>query len=29
VSLEDGIANMSVIEAVFQSAEKGGWVEVA
>jgi predicted dehydrogenase len=29
VPLEDGIANMAVIEAVFRSAEKGGWVEVA
>ncbi len=29
VPLEDGIANMAVIEAVFQSAEKGGWVDVA
>jgi predicted dehydrogenase len=29
VPLEDGIANMAVIEAVFQSAETGGWVEVA
>ena len=28
VPLEDGIANMAVIEAVFRSAEKGGWVEV-
>jgi len=29
VPLEDGIANMAVIEAVFRSAEDGGWVEVA
>ncbi|HWG20362.1 MAG TPA: Gfo/Idh/MocA family oxidoreductase [Terracidiphilus sp.] len=28
VPLEDGIANMAVIEAVFRSAETGGWVEV-
>ncbi|HEY3628876.1 MAG TPA: Gfo/Idh/MocA family oxidoreductase [Terracidiphilus sp.] len=28
VPLEDAIANMAVIEAVFKSAEKGGWVEV-
>lgn len=28
VPLEDAIANMSVIEAIFRSAEKGGWVEV-
>jgi predicted dehydrogenase len=28
VSLEDAIQNMAVIEAVFKSAEKGGWVEV-
>ncbi len=28
VPLEDAIANMKVIEAVFQSAEGGGWVEV-
>jgi predicted dehydrogenase len=28
VPLEDGIANMAVIEAVFQSAETCGWVEV-
>jgi len=29
VPLEDGIANMAVIEAVFRSAEKGGWIDVA
>jgi len=28
VTLEDGIANMRVIEAVFKSAETGGWVKV-
>jgi len=28
VPLEDAIANMTVIEAVFQSAKTGGWVEV-
>jgi predicted dehydrogenase len=28
VTLEEGIANMAVIEAVFRSAETGGWVEV-
>ncbi len=28
VPLEDGIANMKVIEAVFRSAETGGWVEI-
>ena len=28
VPLEDAIANMSVIEAIFQSAETGGWVNV-
>jgi predicted dehydrogenase len=28
VPLEDAIANMAVIEAVFKSAETGGWVEV-
>ena len=28
VPLEDAIANMAVIEAVFRSAETGGWVEV-
>jgi predicted dehydrogenase len=28
VPLEDAIANMAVIEAVFKSADKGGWVEV-
>jgi predicted dehydrogenase len=28
VPLEDAIANMAVIEAVFQSAERGGWVTV-
>ena len=28
VPLADAIQNMSVIEAVFKSAEKGGWVEV-
>lgn len=28
VPLEDAIANMSVIEAICQSAERGGWVEV-
>ena len=28
VSLEDAIQNMAVIEAVFKSVEKGGWVEV-
>jgi predicted dehydrogenase len=28
VPLEDAIANMKVIEAVFKSAETGGWVEV-
>ncbi len=28
VPLEDAIANMAVIEAVFRSAESGGWVEV-
>lgn len=27
VPLEDAIANMSVIEAIFRSAEQGGWVE--
>ena len=26
VPLEDAIANMAVIEAVFRSAETGGWV---
>jgi predicted dehydrogenase len=29
VSIEDAIANMSVIEAVFQSAESDGWARVA
>lgn len=29
VTLEDGIANMSVIEAVFRSAETGGWVDLS
>jgi len=29
VSIEDAIANMSVIEAVFRSAESGGWERVA
>jgi predicted dehydrogenase len=29
VSLEDAIANMKVIEAVFKSAETGGWVELS
>src|ERR1700758_3397812 len=29
VPLEDAIANMAVIEAIFRSAETGGWVEVA
>lgn len=28
VSLEDAIANMSVIEAIFQSAKSGGWVSL-
>jgi predicted dehydrogenase len=28
VPLEDGIANMKVIEAIFKSAERGGWVTV-
>jgi predicted dehydrogenase len=28
VPLEDGIANMAVIEAIFRSAETGGWVNV-
>jgi predicted dehydrogenase len=28
VTLEDGIANMAVIEAIFRSAEAGGWVNV-
>src|SRR5579863_660156 len=28
VPLEDAIANMAVIEAVFKSVEKGGWVEM-
>jgi len=28
VPLEDAIANMAVIEAIFKSAEKGGWVQV-
>jgi predicted dehydrogenase len=28
VPLEDAIANMAVIEAVFRSAEAGGWVDV-
>jgi predicted dehydrogenase len=28
VPLEDGIANMAVIEAIFSSAETGGWVKV-
>ncbi len=28
VTLEDGIANMAVIEAIFRSAETGGWVKV-
>ncbi|HEY2857492.1 MAG TPA: Gfo/Idh/MocA family oxidoreductase [Terracidiphilus sp.] len=28
VSLEDAIANMKVIEAIFRSAEAGGWVTV-
>ena len=28
VPLEDAIANMAVIEAVFRSAEQGGWVNV-
>ncbi len=28
VPLEDAIANMTVIEAIFRSAESGGWVEV-
>ena len=28
VPLEDAIQNMAVIEAVFKSVEKGGWVEV-
>ena len=27
--LEDGVANMRVIEAIFQSAETGGWVDLA
>lgn len=27
VPLEDAIANMSVIEAIFRSAEQGGWIE--
>lgn len=29
VSLEAGIANMAVIEAIFKSAESGGWVDVS
>ena len=29
VPLEDGIANMAVIESVFKSAKTGGWVEMA
>jgi predicted dehydrogenase len=28
VTLEDGIANMKVIEGIFRSAEDGGWVKV-
>ncbi len=28
VPLEDAIANMTVIEAIFESAETGGWVQV-
>jgi predicted dehydrogenase len=28
VPLEDAIGNMKVIEAVFRSAESGGWVKV-
>jgi predicted dehydrogenase len=28
VPLEDAIANMAVIEAIFRSAESGGWVTV-
>ncbi len=28
VTLEDGIQNMAVIEAVFRSAEKGSWIKV-
>jgi predicted dehydrogenase len=28
VTLEDGIANMAVIEAIFRSAETGGWFKV-
>lgn len=28
VTLEDGIANMAVIEAIFRSADTGGWVAV-
>jgi predicted dehydrogenase len=28
VTLDDGIANMAVIEAVFRSAETGGWVSL-
>jgi hypothetical protein len=28
VPLEDAIANMAVIEAVFQSAARGGWATV-
>lgn len=29
VPLEDAIANMKVIEAIFQSAEKGSWINLA
>jgi len=29
VTLEDGIQNMAVIEALFKSAERGGWVDVS
>jgi predicted dehydrogenase len=28
VTLEAGIANMKVIEAIFRSAETGGWIEL-
>jgi predicted dehydrogenase len=28
VTLEDGIANMAVIEAIFRSAERGGWMPI-
>jgi predicted dehydrogenase len=29
VPLEDAIANMAVIEAIFQSAARGEWIEMA